>query len=89
MEVGYKVLYMGYPYLFVCVCFCWALNTACPFMRKCWKCYHTSYSLNSSRGGYIGEYIIWGGIIGVIKRDTRSLDSSSHNSAAAEDLEAS
>ena len=35
-----------------------------------------SYSLNSLKGGYIGDYM--GTTIGVIKGDTRSLDSSSH-----------
>ena len=34
-----------------------------------------SYSLNSLKGGYIGDCI--GGTIGVIKGDTRSLDSGS------------
>ena len=34
-----------------------------------------SYSLNSFNRGYTGDYI--GSIIGVIKGDTRSLDSSS------------
>ena len=35
-----------------------------------------SYSLNSLKGGYIGDYI--GTTIGVIKGDTRSLDTGSH-----------
>ena len=37
---------------------------------------YMSYSLNSLKGGYKGDYI--GGIIGVIKGDTRSLDYSSY-----------
>ena len=37
-----------------------------------------SYSLNSLKGGYIGEYI--GTMIGGIKGDTRSLDYSSDES---------
>ena len=36
---------------------------------------HMSYSLNSLKGGYIGDCI--GTTIGVIKGDTRSLDYSS------------
>ena len=35
-----------------------------------------SHSLNSLKGGYIGDYI--GTTIGVTKGDTRSLDYSSH-----------
>ena len=38
--------------------------------------YHTSYSLNSLKGGYIGDYI--GTTIRDIKGDTRSLDYSSY-----------
>ena len=39
-----------------------------------------SYSLNSLRGGHIGDYI--GTTIGVIKGDTRSLGSSSYTVGA-------
>ena len=38
--------------------------------------YHTSYSLSSLKGGYIGDYI--GTTIRDIKGDTRSLDYSSY-----------
>ena len=40
-----------------------------------WPYTHVSYSLNSLKGVYIGDYI--GTTIGVIKGDTRSLDYSS------------
>ena len=36
------------------------------------NCVDMSYSLNSLKGGYIGDYI--GTTMGVIKGDTRSLD---------------
>ena len=36
-----------------------------------------TFSLNSLKGGYIGDYI--GTTIGVIKWDTRSLDNGSYN----------
>ena len=36
-----------------------------------------SYSLNSLKGGYVGDYI--GTILGVIKGDARSLDNGSHS----------
>ena len=42
-----------------------------------------SHSLNSSKGGYVG--VILGTIIGVIKGDTRSLDSSSNGTSLTED----
>ena len=35
-----------------------------------WNSHHMSYSLNSLKWGYIGDYI--GSIIGAIKGDTRS-----------------
>ena len=38
-------------------------------MVMLWSC-HVSHSLNSLKGGYIGDYI--GTTIGVIKGDTRS-----------------
>ena len=37
---------------------------------------YMSYSLNSLKGGYIGDYI--GTTIGVIKKDTRNLDNGSY-----------
>ena len=38
---------------------------------------YMSYSLNSLKGGYIGDYI--GTTVGVIKGDTRSLDYNTYN----------
>ena len=40
-----------------------------------------SYSLNSFKGGYIGDYV------GVIKGDTRSLDSSSYGHVSKRDVQ--
>ena len=40
------------------------------------QCMHMSYSLNSFKGGYIGDYI--GTTLGVIKGDTKSLDNDSY-----------
>ena len=38
---------------------------------------HMYYSLNSLKGGYLGDYV--GATIGVIKGDTRSLDYGSYD----------
>ena len=56
----------------------WAEGTNAPFYPPQINMSHC-HSLNSLKGGYIGDYI--GSIIGVLKGDTRSLDYSSHVAA--------